>query len=113
MAALHIVQPTQNSTSGAQTSHRTEAARLVNHFAYYCGGVQLPWMFDQVERWLQEGFEPGVIREAIERTAQAPRPSWRYLAAIIWNARRCGCFTVADWMLGESRMRRAPRELPL
>jgi hypothetical protein len=113
MSTLHLVPDTQFSTPSAGASRHAEAARLVNHFAYYCGGTQLPWMFDQVERWLEEGFEPGVIREAIERTAQAPRPSWRYLAAIIWNARRCGCFSEADWLMGESRMRRAPREFPL
>ena len=49
-----------------------------------------------VEKCIKGGMEPAVIREAIERTGWAPRPTPFYLRAILQRFQREGVRTMAD-----------------
>lgn len=49
-----------------------------------------------VEKCIRGGMEPAVIREAIERTGWAPRPTPFYLRAILQRFQREGVRTMAD-----------------
>lgn len=82
MTALHIVAP-----ENTRQSIDTQAAHLAAHFADECGFRLLPYMAEEMTRYLQDGFAPEMISEAIARTARAPRPSFAYLAAIMRNAK--------------------------
>lgn len=103
MSTLHLVRDHQTAAPAAV------AADLANTFAFYCGCRKLPWMEGRFLAWLGQGFEEGTIREAITRTSWAPRPSWRYLEAIMFNAAREGCFTLFDF---RERDHMAHSELP-
>lgn len=70
----------------------TISEELLSYCVYNCGFRRLPWMLEEVHGWLEDGFDPWVIKEAMRRTSRAPRPSWAYLAAIIRNARACHFF---------------------
>lgn len=59
------------------------AAAIANYYAEQCGMKKLPWMAKEFEKLLKQGFEPDLLKEIIDRTARAARPSWAYLSTII------------------------------
>lgn len=104
MSTLYLVNSAKKAAAGAQL-----ASVLVDDFCLNCGCRRLPWMPAAVREWLEDGFEEGVIREAIRRTSRAPRPSWAYLEAIMGYARASGCFDIVSFY---TRKHRTDDDLP-
>ena len=92
MTALHVVKPDSVSVSLS-----AQALRLADEFSFACGLRQLPYMAEEMTKYLLSGFAPEMIREAIARTARAPRPSFAYLAAIMRNAAAAGQYDFASF----------------
>lgn len=86
MAALHLVKSIHES-----------AENLVCRYCEYCDMRRLPWMHQAFSQLLEEGFAAQLLEEIILKTAQAPRPSWAYLQAIIRNCRSSGVYVLADF----------------
>ena len=78
-------------------------AHLVFLFAQECGFRPLPWMSRAFRAWLDEGFDPALIEEAIQRTSYAPRPSYAYLRAIMDSARRMKTFDLHEFLTEDTR----------
>lgn len=55
--------------------------------------------------WHKKGVSLDVMLSAVQETARAPRPSWRYLCAIVEACMRDGCYTAADWQRRKARER--------
>lgn len=74
------------------------AEKLATYFCYECGFAQLPYMARQFVRWLQDGCEYAMIKQAIDTTARAPRPSFAYLDTVVRNFRAHGihCLPVSE-----------------
>ena len=87
MPNLYVVTP-----ENTQPSTRKQAINLAIEFSQQCRFRPLPYMAEEMARYLQDGFAPDMISEAIARTARAPRPSFAYLAAIMRNAKAEGKF---------------------
>lgn len=86
MSALHVVK-----------SEHEAAESLVNRYCEFCDMRRLPWMHAAFLQLLEEGFALQLLEEVILKTAQAPRPSWAYLTAIIRNCRSNGVYVLADF----------------
>ena len=69
----------------------------------------LPPMMRDIRAWLDQGFETDVILMAIDQTAVAPRPAWRYLQSIMARSRADGAFTGTAFVM---RKRHKTPELP-
>lgn len=84
MPSLYLVKTPDHDTTA------TEAVKLSHEFCYQCGFRALPYLAEEMTKYLLQGFDPAMIREAIARTARAPRPSFAYLSAIMRNAAAAG-----------------------
>lgn len=86
--ALPIIDNTQPSID-----LDTEARLLMQEWIDMMGSPARPYYQRRLHQWLSMGFEPGLLRSAMNDTMCAPSPAWRYLEAIIM---RCGadkCYT--------------------
>ncbi len=92
---------------GSTTTTRTDVARV----QAACTDAGISWSKQaatMTQRWLAEGFAVEVlINYAIEETALAPYPSFRYVAAIMRRLREEGLYTMRD--VTRSEMQRAAR----
>lgn len=70
--------------SPSQLTH--DAKYLVSYFCNECGFRPLPWMQRKFLELLSRGYDVPTLKDVIESTSMAPRPSWAYLAAIIRNS---------------------------
>ena len=93
MPQLYVVQPTSPTPEDEALSQ--EAVKLSLMFCRECAFKPLPYMARSFARWLLDGHEPAMIAEAIRRTAQAPRPTYAYLAAVMRNAAAAHQYTLA------------------
>lgn len=74
---------TRTSTTRTTTStSNSTKARLLEYYQVCLGIAPPSFVASQIEEWLAIVGEE-VIRYALEETACAPRPSWRYAMAII------------------------------
>ena len=89
MPALQVVKPEQPNI---------DANYLAWYFCENCGMKRLQWMQREIEHWIDAGFEPDMIQEAIDRTSRAPRPSWAYLNAIMNNAAAAYAYTLSRFL---------------
>lgn len=85
MPSLYLVKPSSDPDDTA-----AKAVELSKDFCFQCGFRALPYLAEEMTKYLLQGFDPAMIREAIARTARAPRPSFAYLAAIMRNAAAAG-----------------------
>lgn len=81
----------------------SEVSRLAVIWEEYTMLTCLPFQQRNIREWLEEGFEPCVIEMAMEQTAVAPRPAWRYLQSIMAYSRADGALT------GDAFIRRPKR----
>jgi DnaD/phage-associated family protein len=58
-----------------------------------------------IRGWMSEGIEQAVIEYAVTETGMAPRPSWRYMIAIMNRIRAEGLHTLAEVEEAQRRRR--------
>lgn len=83
------------SMPGAAAS--VDAVRISQEIAYIIGVDPRPYHADQVDWYLRNGIEVGLLYEAAESTTLAPCPSWAYFKAIVRNCSQDGVRTQADY----------------
>ena len=104
--------PTLQIVNANTRSHYdpNEVSRLASIWEDYIEQPCLAIMQRDIKYWLEQGFEPCVIEMAIEQTAYAPRPAWRYLQSIMARSRADEAFTGEAFL---RRPKRAKSALPL
>lgn len=95
MPSLYVVHG--SAAADLHQDHSAAAARLTTDFCTECNFRPLPYMVREFVRWLDDGFQPEMITEAIRRTARAYRPSFSYLSAIMRNAAAANQYTLASF----------------
>lgn len=58
---------------------------------------------DQCSFWISEGLDPDIIVAAIQETAGAPFPAWRYTEAIIASCFANNVLSLAKWFDAQER----------
>lgn len=73
--------PTADSLSSTRARAR-EASELAGLYQHYVGAMT-PYIAGEIAGALQRGLTREQLEYAITETGMAPRPSWRYCAAIL------------------------------
>ncbi len=97
----------ENTCSPSQEELLLRAARRLCEYFEYCTALPTAHMHrDIMVDWLSEGFEEDMLHICIAETARAPRPTWRYLEAIVRHCRTDKAFTADEWNDRDVRWRR-------
>lgn len=104
---------TSTSTSTSSTT-RVRAREVLEH-AGYCGLQPSPRMADWIVRICEHNWiEPQVLIEILNETAEAPRPSWRYFAAIVKQVMPLdeSTYTLDQWYQRQTEWERLKGRMP-
>lgn len=99
---------TTRARARGEDNEQSEKAQIVEELAaYYCATFGAATMPPVAERCclsaMAAGMDEGLIFNAMDEAAMAPRPSWAYAAAIIRRLMQEECFT---WDAYEERQQR-------
>ena len=119
------VSNTQDTSSSTTTRVRVRAREemlqlfgneILDAYEDVFGRRMMGLMVEDVNQLLSQGMEAAVIVKAIEETAAAPMPSWRYTMAILRRCAANGVTTLEGWRADKNawssraRRRSAPEQ---